>query len=331
MSELRVGIMSFAHPHAQSYATLLKSSPGVNLVGFADDDDERAAENARRFDLARFASYDELLQQDLDAVIVCSENGRHYEHVELAAKAGAHVLCEKPLAVRLDDATAMVEVCHENDVLIRTAFPMRFSEPIREVKSLVTSGRVGHIGAIEGTNQGQIPLVQGGWFLDANAAGGGAVTDHAVHLVDLFRWLLSDEVVEVYAQANKLIGGEVEVETCGLLMLEFARGTVATIDCSWSRPRVFPTWGGLGMRLVASNAVVDVNAFAQRFASYDDTAGVSWIDWGDGANAGMLDEFLSACRTGDTPSSDPRDGVRAVAVVEAAYESIRTGRPTAPN
>jgi predicted dehydrogenase len=247
-----------------------------------------------------------------------------------AATAGVNVLCEKPLATGLDDAQAMVEAFESKGLLLRTAFPMRFAAPIREVKRLADADALGTIGAIEGVNQGKMPLEGGGWFLDPARAGGGAVTDHSVHLADCFRWILSDEVTSVYAQANSLIGSDPDVETAGLLMLEFSRGSIATIDCSWSRPPGYPSWGGLGMRIVARNAVLDIDAFADHFAVFDQHGGY-WSDWGHDSNAGMIQEFLSACVSGTTPSTSPLDGLRATAIVHAAYESIRTGAPVTPS
>lgn len=328
MNGLRLGIMSFAHHHAEGYTTLLRRLDHVTLVGFADDDTERASAVARDLDLTMFSSYEELLGQRLDAVLVCSENARHREHVEMAARAGVHVLCEKPLSTTVADANAMVELCRANDVILMTAFPMRFSEPIQQVKGLIASGQLGDVRGIEGVNQGQVPLAHRDWFADPSLAGGGAITDHTVHLFDVFRWLLCDEAVEVYAQSNRLVGGsEIQVETSGLVVLTFSRGTIATIDCSWNRPRTFPTWGGLGVKLVATNGVVDVDAFAQRFASYDDdSGGVSWIDWGADANLAMLKEFLSAVRGNAAMTWGRLDGLRAAEVVEAAYQSVRTGQ-----
>ena len=329
MSELKVGISSFAHPHADAYADVLRASPNAELVGFSDPDDARALRVSARLGIPRL-SEDELLHSGLDALLVCSENASHRDTVLAAAAAGVNVLCEKPLATSLDDARRMVEAFARKGLLLRTAFPMRFSGPIREAKMLAGTDALGPIGAIEGVNQGKIPLDGGGWFLDPARAGGGAVTDHSVHLADCFRWILSDEVTRVYAQANALIGSDPGVETAGLLVLEFSRGAVATIDCSWSRPPGYPSWGGLGMRIVARKAVLDVDAFADHFAVFDQR-GAYWSDWGDRSNADMIEEFLSGCVSGSTPSTDPLDGLRAVAIVDAAYESIRTGAPVTPS
>src|SRR4051812_29776570 len=114
---MKVGIISFAHGHAYSYADALTKINGVQLVGIADDDKNRGTNAAERYQTQYFSHYQELLQQDIEAVIITSENSKHREHVVAAAKAGKHILCEKPIASKLEDAEAMIEVCKQNDVI----------------------------------------------------------------------------------------------------------------------------------------------------------------------------------------------------------------------
>ncbi|MGB1286316.1 MAG: Gfo/Idh/MocA family protein, partial [Aggregatilineales bacterium] len=111
MSEkLRVGIFSFAHLHAEGYIQNLRTMPHIEYIGFADDDADRREKYGTMFESVTFDSYEALLAENPDAVIICSENSKHREHTELAARAGVHVLCEKPIATTLEDADAMVAV-----------------------------------------------------------------------------------------------------------------------------------------------------------------------------------------------------------------------------
>lgn len=331
MSQMRVGIMSFAHHHAERYAELLSSMGGVDLVGFSDDDADRARRVTRQYGLRNFGTGDVLLEQNLDAVIVCSENIRHCPDVQLAADAGVPVLCEKPFATAVADALSMQERCERNHVSLRTAFPMRFSEPIQRVQAAVASGRLGQIRFIEGLNQGQMPDAHRSWFVDPSLSGGGAITDHAVHLLDVFRWILDDEPISVYAQANQRVGDPgLSLETCGLLAIAFERGTLATIDCSWSRPACFPTWGGLSFTLTGTSGSAEVDAFGRRLSWIDDRdRRLTWDDWGPDADLAMLEDFLSVARGEPSPVSNAADGLRGVELVVAAYASLRTNRVVA--
>lgn len=328
---MKLGILSFAHLHAEAYAQHLSTMPGVEFMGIADDDTVRGETFALLYSTRYFPSYEALLAERPDGVIVCSENARHRLLVELAAQAGVNVLCEKPLATTLADGQAMLQTCQRAGVALMTAFPMRFSAPVVEIKNLLGSGGLGRILACSATNQGQNPKRYRAWFVDKTLAGGGSVFDHTVHLADILRWYLGSEVVEVYAQTNRIIHrDEVEVETGGLLLLTFADGTFASIDCSWSRPLNYPTWGGLTFDLICERGVANVDAFSQNMVYYShDSQPASWIPWGSDADQAMLGEFVAAIVEKRTPGVTGYDGYKAMEVALASYRSAELGQPVA--
>jgi predicted dehydrogenase len=323
--------MSFAHLHAEAYIGNLRTMPDVEMIGIADDDWERGEDFANLFNVRLFASYEALLAEKPDGVLVCSENANHRPLVEMAAQAGVHVLCEKPLATSVEDAEAMVYACHKAGVKLMTAFPMRFSTPLLEIKKLLDSDGLGKVYAVNGTNQGECPKHLRAWFVDKKLAGGGALTDHIVHLADVLRWYLGNEVTEVYADTNHILYAEEtapEVETGGMVMLTFANGTVATIDCSWSKPPYYPTWGGLAMDLIGEKGLVTVNAFKQVMTVYTHTRQrPAYAYWGSDANQAMIDDFVAAIREDRAPGVTGEDGLRAVEIVAAAYQSVAKGQP----
>ena len=122
---VKVGLISLAHMHGLSYANALKKIPYAELVGIFDRETERRDKYAQEFGVKSFSNLESLLKE-VDAVIICSENAFHAEYTIAAARAGKHVLCEKPLATNLVDAKKMVDVCEENNVILQTAFPFRF-------------------------------------------------------------------------------------------------------------------------------------------------------------------------------------------------------------
>jgi predicted dehydrogenase len=326
---MKIGVLSFAHLHAESYARNLQIMPGIDFMGIADDDAARGQHFARQYATDFYPSYEALLAERPDGVIVCCENARHRHLVELAAQAGVHVMCEKPLATTLADGQAILAACQQAGVILMTAFPMRFSAPVLEIKNLLDAGELGRILACSATNQGQNPKRYRAWFVDKTLAGGGSVFDHTVHLADILRWYLGSEVVEVYAQTNRIIHrDELEVETGGLLLLTFADGTFASIDCSWSRPMNYPTWGGLTFELMCERGVVAVDAFSQNMVSYSNNSQpASWIAWGSDADQAMIGEFLSAIAESRAPQVTGHDGYKAMEVALAAYRSAALGHP----
>jgi predicted dehydrogenase len=322
---MKFAIFSFAHMHAYSYADALSALDNAELTVIADSNEERGRSAAERFQAKFYPDYQDALKDgDFDAVIVCSENVYHAEMVIAAADAGKHVLCEKPLATSVDDAKAMIAACDKAGVKLQTAFPIRYSTPVQHVKRQIDSGELGRILALTGSNRGQNP---NGWFIDPKLSGGGAVLDHTVHVIDIMRWYTGSEVEEVYAEIDTRFS-DIAIDDCGLLTLTFKNGVIASHDPSWSRPKTFPTWGDVTLRVVGTGGVTFVDALAQNYTLYDDAGGrVRRVAWGDNPDFEMVKGFIAAVEENKAPLATGIDGMRAMEVALAAYESARTLRP----
>ncbi|MDI9485726.1 MAG: Gfo/Idh/MocA family oxidoreductase [Bacillota bacterium] len=322
---VRIGFLSIAHLHAHSYGRAINGLTGCRLVGIYDPDQERGMQGAKEMGTEYFADPAELLSQT-DAVIICSENSRHREFTELAAKHGCHVLCEKPIATTLEDARAMIDACARAGVKLQIAFPVRFVTPVLRVKEMLDSGAVGKVLAIVGTNQGQMP---GGWFADPELAGGGAVMDHTVHVVDLIRWFLGKEFVSVYAEVDNMLW-DTGIDDCGMLSMELEDGTIVTQDPSWSRPMTFPTWGNVTMRIIGTQGMIDLDAFAQNFVVYDDAhRKVSERSFAEDMDLGLIQDFIQMIVEDREPTITGYDGLKALEVALAAYRSAQEKKPVA--
>ncbi|ACQ79916.1 oxidoreductase domain protein [Beutenbergia cavernae DSM 12333] len=336
---LKIGLASFAHTHAGSYARVLASMPGVEVLATDPDHADRAPESggpamAAELGVEYVPDLDALLAWEPDGVVVCAENARHRAYVERIAAAGAHVLCEKPLATSVADAEAMVAACDEAGVFLMVAFPVRFSPAFTALREAVDAGTLGTVAAVTGTNNGRLPSGRS-WFTDPALAGGGAMTDHTVHVADLMDALLGGApATSVYAQSNAVLhAGEVDVETGGLVSIGYATDAgdvVVTIDCSWSKPADYPTWGGLTLQVVGSDGVADMDAFGQRVDGFSQSAAAPvWLAYGANLDEALVAEFVDGVRTGRAPQPDGAVGVRTTRIVEAAYASAAAGRPVA--
>lgn len=279
---------------------------------------------AEKFETTYFPSYEALLSQDIQAVIVTPENAKHKELTLLAADAGKHVLCEKPLAPNMADGREMIERCHSKGVKLMTAFPCRFSPAMARVKEAVESGAIGDILAIKGTNQGKMP---GGWFIELEKSGGGAVIDHTVHVVDLMRWLMKSEPKEVYAEISNLMHHQ-DYDDVGILTITFDNDVFTTLDSSWSRPKSFPFWGNVTMEITGTQGVILMDMFAQTFTVYSDKdMKATWNFWGSDIDYLLVNDFAMAVANDAPVSITGEDGLKAVEVALGAYESARLGRP----
>lgn len=323
---MRIGIISFAHMHANSYAACLKQLPDVKLVGLTDRDEKRGRHAAQRYGSHYYATPQELLNLELDGVIITTENSRHLEMVRAAAGKTPYILCEKPIADNMAAGQEIIDICAQRGTQLQIAFPVRFVPPIQRLKAMLEQGRVGHVYAVRTTNHGSMP---GGWFINKALAGGGAVIDHTVHVIDLLRWFWQTEVVEVYAQVgHELLHPDLGIDDAGLLSFKLANGVIGTLDTSWSRPTSYPTWGDVTIEIVGEQGMLEVDAFGQQLKVYSDATGKGkWVPWGSDGDLGLITDFCDAIATHRAPSITGEDGLRALEVALAAYRSAENRQP----
>lgn len=314
---LRVGMLSVAHMHSYGYAAGLKHHPGAELAGVWHDEPAQRAAFVSQFATPEYATIDALLE-NVDAVIICSENRRHVAHIEAAFAAGKPVLCEKPIVGAEDEAAYLAENLLGKGWLM-TAFPCRYSPAFGRLKERV--GELGAIRAICATNRGRCP---GGWFIEPEKSGGGAMIDHVVHVTDLLRAMLGEEVVRVQAQTGHNRYGQAWDDTA-MLTLEFASGVFATLDSSWSRPDHYKTWGDVTMNVVGEQGVVEMDMFGQTLDVWA-SGSHRLAGYGSDLDALLVDDFVSAVVDGREPPITGFDGLQASRVALAGYRSAAERR-----
>ena len=321
MKELRIGVVSFEHMHAQSYTQELVKYAEVTLVGIADENEKRGREMAATFKTNYYQGYESLLEQQLDGVVICTNNRDHAKVSIAAAKKGIHILVEKPFATTIADAHAMLEAAREANVQIMNAFPMRFNPNVIAAKKKIDAGLIGQVLTITSINHGKIP---GGWFIDPALSGGGAVMDHTVHLGDLIRWFTGSEIKSVFCESGELLHHK-GIDDTGLVMIELNNGVSATIDCSWAHHTNYPIWAQVDMQIIGTKGVIELKAFAQVLHLDDQTnQRFEDIGWNETGDEGLIKEFVQVCATGKTPLVTGLDGLRALEIALASYESSRT-------
>ncbi|ULL18274.1 gfo/Idh/MocA family oxidoreductase [Paenibacillus sp. H1-7] len=319
--KLKIGMISFAHSHGRSYFKELAGMPDVEIVAIADNDKSRVQSLLDSYGVAYYEDHQELLQlKEIVAVVICSENVHHARLALDAARAGKHVICEKPLGVTVQEMQEMIRVCKENGVQLMTAFPCRYLPAVVSAKEAVERGDIGEIIAIKGTNRGSMP---GSWFVNPALSGGGAVLDHTVHVMDLMRWITGSEPAQVYCEMGTLFH-ELPVEDSGMVHVTFDNGTIAVLDTSWSRSKSFPFWGDVTMEIIGTNGVISVDAFGQKNEVYsNDAAKSQWSHWGDRMDHYMLQDFVRAIKENAPAPISGEDGMHSAAVALAAYESVK--------
>ena len=303
--------------HTPSYVSTLRSHPSVNLIGFHDPEPAIASQFGSQFELPSFG-LDELIAK-VDGVVLSGTNVQHKPFGVAAAAAGKHVLTEKPIATTLEDADAMIAAAREAGVNLMTGFPCRFSPAWIALKEHVAGGAIGKVLAITATNRGTCP---GGWFIEPEKSGGGAMMDHAVHVADLLRDLFGEEPSTVHAQIGNNVYGQAWDDTA-MLSLDYPSGLFATLDSSWSRPKTFKTWGDVTMTVVGETGVLNMDMFGQEMEAYSLTAPYGVRGFGSNLDTLMIDEFVGSCLEGRPPLVTGEHGRAALRVALMGYASTR--------
>jgi predicted dehydrogenase len=230
MSELRWGILSTADIARKKVIPAIRKAGRCRLVAIGSRDPERARRVAAELEIPRaHGSYEELLSDpEVDAVYIPLPNHLHVEWTIAAARAGKHVLCEKPLAMNVADAERMILTCETAGVRLMEAFMYRLHPSWVALREVVSSGRLGELMAIQS------------WFSYYNDdaanirnivdAGGGALFDIGCYQVNLSRMLMGGEPVRVQASIRR--DGALGVDVLTSAILDFEGGRMASFACS---------------------------------------------------------------------------------------------------
>ena len=324
---------------SETHARAASETEGARVAAVYGENREKAARLVGLYGGTLYDSLDALLAHDpLDVVLIGSPSGLHAEQGIAAARRGVHVLVEKPLDITTARADLLVEECERAGVKLGVFFQDRAAPDIVRLKGLVDAGALGKPILASGRVRWYRPPEyyagsrwRGTWALD----GGGALMNQGVHTVDLLLWLMGD-VRRVYARATTALH-EIEVADTLVATLEFESGAVGTLEAATSvypgyRRRVELTGseGTLTLehdRLVAAdlkNPPADLDTTSEESANASAASAVVSDVRGHRA---VLADFLRAVADDRPPLCDGREARRSVELVQAIYESSRTGQP----
>ncbi|HWG14289.1 MAG TPA: Gfo/Idh/MocA family oxidoreductase [Streptosporangiaceae bacterium] len=340
MSEYGFGIVgagTIAGFHAKAVAMV----PDARLVAVTDLDPERASEFAGQQGCAAEPDLGALLaREDIGVVAVCVPSGQHAEVGVQAAKAGKHLVIEKPLDVSLDAADRLIAAATAAGVTVTVISQHRFDPGLIELRRLIDTGALGRLLLGQASTKwwrGQDYYDsadwRGTWAMD-----GGALMNQGIHYTDLLLWCLGP-VAEVSA-VTVTQAHDMEAEDCALATVRFTSGALGTITASTS---VIP---GFAERLELSgtegSAIVEDGALVYQgfrdgrvVSAAPDPAGgagaaASAADLGASAHAAQLADLLAAIAEGRDPAVTAADGRATLALIQAVYRSAREGRPVRP-
>lgn len=310
---------------------------GAKLVGVCDVDQDRADTIGARFAVPAFHDVDKFLSsKDIDVVSVLTPSGMHAAHAIAIAKAGKHVVVEKPMALRLEDADAMIQACDSAGVKLFVVKQNRFNVPVIKAREALDAGRFGRL--ILGTVRVRWCRDQSYYDQDAWrgtwAYDGGVLANQASHHVDMLEWFFGD-VVSVHARATTALA-KIEVEDTAIATLKFRNGALGIIEATTAvRPKDLE--GSLS--ILAEKGAVEIGGFAVnqikhwRFAD-EQASDQEVIEkfsvnppnvYGFGHQAYY--EHVVDCLRNQSPALvDGFEGRKSLELISALYESIETSK-----
>ena len=338
-----IGCGMIAHFHARAIADVrgAKLVAGFDTVPAAADRLAQATGCTPYTDLDAF-----LADPDLDIVTIGTPSGAHMEPAVAAARAGKHVIVEKPLEITLKRCDKIIDECEKAGVVLSTIFPSRFHDSSIKLQKAVASGRFGRLtlgDAIVKWYRSQEYYDSGAWRGTWELDGGGALMNQAIHSVDLLTWLMGP-VAEIRAETALLAHQRIEVEDVALAILKFANGARGTIQASTA---VYP---GLLKRIevhgTEGTAVLEEEdlirwEFAKKARadeaileemSRKKSGGGGAADpaaIGHHGHARQFADVLKAIKRGTKPLVDGHEGRRSVEIILGIYKAAETGRPVA--
>lgn len=313
---------------------------GARLAAVCDIVPQKAKVIGEQFDVPCFTDMNEMARSvDLDVCVVLTESGRHAEHVINLARYGKHIVVEKPMALTLADADAMIRACDEAGVKLFVVKQNRFNVPVQKLREAIEANRFGKL--VLGTVRVRWARPQayydqdswrGTWAYD-----GGVLTNQASHHVDLLEWMMGD-VESVYAKATTALV-DIEAEDTAVVLLKFVNGALGVIEATTAvRPKDLEG----SISVLGEKGTVEIGGFAvnqmkhwnfvqplqgdadviERFSVNPPSV------YGYGHKA-YYDHVIDSINNDKKQLVDGLEGRRSLELINAIYESVETGREVA--
>ena len=312
----------------------------AELVAVYDANAEVNAEMAEHFDVSASGSLEELLLSDIDAVYVATPANLHFEHTLACARSKKHVLCEKPLGMKTEEAESMITTCENAGVLLGTAFMMRFHAQHQAALRMIQAGGLGKLTFGRAQLSCWYPPIEGAWRQDPATGGGGSLIDMGGHCIDLMEMFFGK-----LKMVSCLISNTVHnysSEDSAVATLSFENGALVVVDTFYCIPdnsskNVLELYGSKGSILaentIGQGASGEMVAYLEaEDAGYDvqqkraEGEGIVIAPEPMNTYQAEIEEFSQAILEGRKPSNHAGLGLQSQKVLAACYESASAGR-----
>jgi len=335
-----IGTGDIAAVHARAISSIMNA----HLAGVTDLVRDKALAFGRQFNCSIFDSVSALVNStEIEIVCVCTPSGTHLEPALEVINAGKHCIIEKPLEVTMRRCEAIINAARKKNVMVAGIFPMRFLDINMEIRKAVEAGRFGKMvlgDVYVKWFRSQSYYDQVKWRGDLKISGGGAIMNQAIHSVDLLRWIMGD-VAEVSAFSATIGHEGLGVEDTAVATLRFENGALGVIEASTA---VFPGSYkrmeilGTGGSVVTEEKKIlkwefkdetERDREIRNLFSGENTGGGGVSDpktINDTGHIRQITDMVEAIETDRPPMIDDKEAAKAVEIIEAIYESARTGK-----
>jgi UDP-N-acetyl-2-amino-2-deoxyglucuronate dehydrogenase len=324
---------------AKRHSDLLGNNQIINssLVTVCDIDEDKAKNLSSRFNIPYYINMHEMMQkEDIDVVVVLTESGNHASHVVELAKYGKHIVVEKPMALRLSDADAMIRACDSAGIKLFVVKQNRFNVPVLKLKEAIDRARFGKIflGTIRvrwcrDQSYYDQDEWRGTWALD-----GGVLTNQASHHIDLLEWMVGD-VESVFARSSTALS-KIETEDTAVVNLKFRNGALGIIEATTAtRPNDLEG----SISILGESGTVEIGGFAVNeikvWSFVDETPEDQNILSDYSVNPPNVygfghqeyyDHVVDCIKNNKKQLVDGLEGRKSLELINAIYESIETGK-----
>ncbi|MHC4741135.1 MAG: Gfo/Idh/MocA family protein [Planctomycetota bacterium] len=322
-----IGSGYIAHYHARG----LREVPEVELRGLCSLDGEGAEQFAEEYDIEEVTERIDGLaaREDIHAAIICTPNKFHAPYAIEFMNNGKDVFVEKPMAVSVAEGAEMAECARRTERILMIGHMWRFDSEVNCIRDVVQSGKLGEVFKTKGYGI-HVNWGPAGWFVDKELAGGGALVDMGVHAIDTVRYILGDpEAKEIYAKISTRFG-DYDVDDTAVVMITWDTGTVSVIESGWRHPhadgpeaatQIFGTVGYASLfptayKLRAGKKMKEIAPVMPQRKEHCDQP----------MYTRQMKHFIECVHARSQPVAGAKEGLAALEIVEAAYESAGTGQ-----
>jgi len=317
------------------------SNPDCKILGYFDNNFERAEQMAAKYGGHAYRTLDELINdKEIDAVSVCVANSAHCEVTVKALKAGKNVLCEKPMATTIEECELMVKTCRERNLKLMIAQNQRLAPAHLKAKELIEQGCIGKVLTFHssfghsGPENWSIDPGSNTWFFDPKLAAMGVMADLGIHKTDLIQYIIGQKVQAVSARLVTLDkkspdGNPIKVDDNAICIYEMNGGAIGTMTASWTyygvednSTVIFGTEGILSIYEIGRAPLV-LHKPGQEPVCFD----VDQIQTNDNqTESGVMHAFIDCLKNDTKPLITGPSVLYAMRAVFAAIESSKSGK-----